>query len=90
MVEELARLVEADPAGTAKILERMLDAYPPNSDMEDKLKGLIKKLADSGFRAEAIRCTEKLRKSLAGILEFYKNLVATTSVRSDHSQSLFG
>jgi hypothetical protein len=76
MVKELARLVDTNPAATAEILERMLQANAPNYDTDDKLKGLIQKLAMLGFRAEAIRCTEILRKSLPGMLELYKQLVA--------------
>jgi hypothetical protein len=75
MVEELARLVDSNPAGTAEVLERMLDANAPNYDLDDKLKGLIEKLADLGLRAEAIRCTEKLRKSLPGMVDLYRRLV---------------
>jgi hypothetical protein len=53
----------------------MLDANAPNYDLDDKLKGLIEKLADLGLRAEAIRCTEKLRKSLPGMVDLYRRLV---------------
>jgi hypothetical protein len=76
MVEELVRLVDSNPHATAEVLERMLDANAPNYDMDDKLKGLIQKLADLGLRAEAIHCVEKLRKTLPGMVEFYKKLVA--------------
>jgi hypothetical protein len=74
MVEELARLVDSDPSGTAEILERMLDVNAPNYDIDDRLKNLIEKLAELGLRAEAIRCTERLRKSLPGMLQLYKKL----------------
>jgi hypothetical protein len=75
MVEELARLVDSNPSGTAEVLECMLDANAPNYDLDDKLKGLIVKLAGMGLRAEAIRCTEKLRKTLPGMLDLYAKLV---------------
>src|SRR5262249_46440471 len=64
MIKELVRLVDSAPAATAEVLERLLDASTPNYDMDDKLKGLIEKLAATGLRAEAIRCVEKSRKSL--------------------------
>jgi hypothetical protein len=67
--------VDSAPAATAEVLERLLDASTPNYDMDDKLKGLIQKLADMGLRAEAIRCVEKLRK-MPGMIDFYKRLVA--------------
>jgi hypothetical protein len=76
MIEELARLVDSNPPATAEVLERMLDANAPNYDMDDKLKGLIQKLAALGLRAEAIRCVEKLRKSLPGMIDLYKQLAA--------------
>ena len=54
MVEELSRLVDSNPPAVAQILERMLDAGAPTYDLDDKLKGLIEKLAALGLRAEAI------------------------------------
>jgi hypothetical protein len=76
MVEELSRLVESDPAGVAMLLERMLSASAPSYDLDDKLKKLIERLAELGLRAEALRCTEKVRRSLPGMLDLYKKLVA--------------
>ncbi len=78
MVKELARLVDTNPAATVELLERMLDANTPNYDMDDKLKGLLQKLYDAGYQAEVLRCIEKLRKTLPGIIEFYKQLGAVT------------
>jgi hypothetical protein len=76
MVEELARLVDGNPRVAAEILERMIDAHPPNYDLDDHLKGLIRTLASKGLRAEALRCVEKLRKTLPDIRDLYKELVA--------------
>ena len=76
MVDELLRLVESNPHGAAEILERMLDASAPTYDLDDKLKKLIEKLAGLGLRDEAIRCTEKVRRTLPGMLDLYKKLVA--------------
>jgi hypothetical protein len=78
MVEELARLVDTNPAAIVKLLERMFDANTPNYDMDDKLKGLLQMLYDKGHRVEVLRCIEKLRKTLPGMIEFYKQLVADT------------
>ena len=76
MVEELSRFVDKNPAGVADLLEKMLDAGAPNFDLDDKLKKLIEKLAALGLRAEAIRCVEKLRRTLPNMLDLYKKLVA--------------
>jgi hypothetical protein len=51
----------------------------PDFDLDDKLKELIKKLASLGYRGDAIRFVEKLRRTLPGMLEFYKNLVSTNT-----------
>ncbi|KRP96212.1 hypothetical protein AOQ72_17920 [Bradyrhizobium yuanmingense] len=75
MIEELARLVDTDPAGVASLLERMLESSAPDFDLDDKLKKLIERLAALGLRAEAIRCTEKVRRTLPGMLDLYKKLV---------------
>src|SRR5439155_5834096 len=60
MIEELVRLVDSNPPATVEVLERMIDANAPTYDMDNKLKGLLQKLAAVGLRAEAIRCVEKL------------------------------
>jgi hypothetical protein len=52
----------------------MFDANTPSFDMDDKLKGLLQKLYDEGHRAEVLRCVEKLRRTLPGMVEFYKKL----------------
>jgi hypothetical protein len=77
MIKELDRLVDSNPPAAAEVLERMLDANVPSYDMDDKLKGLIEKLAAAGLRAEAIRCVEKSGKTLPDMSrELYKQLVA--------------
>jgi len=76
MVEELSRLVDGNPTGAAEILERMLDASAPTFDLDDKLKKLLERLWTLGLRAEAIRCTEKVRRTLPGMLDLYKRFVA--------------
>jgi hypothetical protein len=76
MVKQLTRLVDTNPAGTVELLERMFDADTPNYDMDDKLKSLLHKLYDRGYRVEVLRCIEKLRKTLPGMIDFYKQLVA--------------
>ncbi|KRR14932.1 hypothetical protein CQ12_32355 [Bradyrhizobium jicamae] len=75
MVGELARMVDSEPAGVAALLETMLNANAPTYDLDDKLKNLIERFAELGLRAEAIRCTEKLQRSLPGMLDLYRKLV---------------
>jgi hypothetical protein len=75
LIGELSRLIDTNPEAVSQILEKMLETYAPNFDMDDKLKNLIQKLAELGFRAEAIRSAEKLRSSLPGMLDLYKMLV---------------
>ena len=77
MVEEIARLSDSNPPAAAEILERMLGASAPTYDLDDKLKKLIEKLAALGLRDAAIRCAEKVRKTLPGMLDLYKRLTAT-------------
>jgi hypothetical protein len=78
LIEELARLADTNPAATVELLECMFDANTPNYDLDDKLKGLLHKLAGMGHRATILRCIEKLRKTLPGMIEFYKQIVAET------------
>ena len=55
MIEELARLSESDPAGTVELLETMFAERTPVFDMDDKLKGLLKKLYLQGHQTEVLR-----------------------------------
>jgi hypothetical protein len=75
LIGALSRLIETNPEAVAQILERMLETYTPDFDLDDKLKNLIQKLSEVGFRAEAIRFAEKLRSSLPGMVDLYKMLV---------------
>jgi hypothetical protein len=52
----------------------MLDASAPTYDLDDKLKNLIEDLAERGQRDAAIRCADKVRKTLPGMLGLYKKL----------------
>lgn len=78
LIEELARLVDTNPGSTIKLLERMFDTSTPHYDMDNKLRELLHKLAGMGYRTEVLRCIEKLRKTLPGMLDFYKEIVAAT------------
>jgi hypothetical protein len=52
----------------------MLEASAPTYDHDDKLKKLIERLAVLGQREAAIRCLERVRKTLPGTLDLYKRL----------------
>ena len=52
----------------------MFEASTPNFDMDDNIKKLLRKLYDKGHHAEVLRCIERLRKTLPGMLELYKTL----------------
>jgi hypothetical protein len=78
MIEELSRLSDTNPTATVELLERMFESNTPNYDMDDKLKALLRKLAGVGHRAAILRCVEKLRKTLPGMIEFYKQIIAET------------
>lgn len=75
MIEELARLAGTNSTVTVELLEHMFDANTPNFDIDDKLKELLRKLAGMGHRMAVLRCIEKLRKTLPGMFEFYKQIV---------------
>src|SRR6185312_7748987 len=76
MIEEFDQLVDTNPQATVELLQRMFEVGTPNYDMDDKLKSLLKKLNDLGYRADVLHIVEKLRKTLPGMLDFYKQLVA--------------
>jgi hypothetical protein len=76
MIKELARLADTNSTGTVELLERMFDANTPNFDIDDELRELLHKLARMGHRVAVLRCIEKLRNTLPGMLELYKEIVA--------------
>jgi hypothetical protein len=76
MIEELARLSDTNPAGTVELLETMFAERTPVFDLDDKLKGLLKKLYSQGHQTEVFRIIEKLQKTLPEMLPFTKNSAA--------------
>jgi hypothetical protein len=75
LVTELARLVDKYPADVADILQRTLEASLPDYDLDDKLKKLIRRLYELGLKEQARACAERLRGSLPGMLDLYKELM---------------
>lgn len=76
-IEELDRLVEQDPEKVSLVLGKVIEAYEPDYDYEDRLKNLLIKLAHSGRRDDALRYADRIRK-LPGIDQLFKQLTEGT------------
>ena len=72
-IEELDRLVEQDPVIVSSVLGKVLEAYEPDYDYEDRLKKLLIKLAESGRRKDALLYADRARK-LPGFDQLFKQL----------------
>lgn len=72
-IEELDRLIEEDPAKVSSVLGKVLEAYEPDYDYEDRLKKLLIKLAESGRREDVLLYADRIRK-LPGIDQLFKQL----------------
>jgi hypothetical protein len=72
-IEELDRLIEQDPAKVSSVLGKVLEAYEPDYDYEDRLKKLLIKLAESGRREDVLFYADRIRK-LPGIDKLFKQL----------------
>jgi hypothetical protein len=76
-VEQLARLVDDNPVEVSRVLDKMLKAYKPDYDFEDRLKNLLRSLADcESTRIDALRLAEQLVGQLPGMVEVYKELTS--------------
>lgn len=76
-IEELDRLMVQDPATVSLVLAKVLEAYQPDFDYEDRLKNLLIKLAQSGRRDDALRYLDRVRR-LPGIDQLFKQLTDGT------------
>lgn len=74
-IEELDRLLELDSAKVSLVLGKALETYQPDFDYEDRLKDLLKKLAQSGQRYDVLRYInlDGVRK-LPGFDQLFKEL----------------
>ena len=82
LIEQLDRLVDTSPGATARVLHVLLEAYQPSYDFEDRLKGLIEKLANySESRSIAILSVERVRH-LPGMVQLYSQLTLNFLRRS--------
>lgn len=73
-VEQLLRLVPLDPVAVSAVFSKLLETYEPAFDYEDKLKTLVRSLAESGLKKEAIDFADRLRR-LPGMPELFSELV---------------
>lgn len=71
---ELNRLAQVSPAEVCEVLGVFLDTHERYYDYKGRMKDLLRSLADSGFRAEAIQFAERLH-SLSGMDALYNELV---------------
>jgi hypothetical protein len=76
-IEELDRLADVNPVEVCRVLDEMLKAYTPDYDFEDRLKHLLRKLANrESTRIDALRLAERLVGRLSGMVEFYQEVTA--------------
>jgi hypothetical protein len=59
-LEDLSRLVEVNPTEVGEVVTKVIDASGPIYDYEDRLKALIKRLAELGQKTVAIDCCNKV------------------------------
>jgi hypothetical protein len=74
-LKELRRLVEGNPKEVSTVLRRFIETHEPMYDYEDRMRKLVTRLAELGYRAEAIEFCDKLR-SLPGLYELFLELTA--------------
>jgi hypothetical protein len=80
LIEQLGRLANTNPTGTAEVLGILLETYQPSSDYKDRLKKLIEQLGSNPVtRSDAILMIEKIR-DLPGAIELYSRLTSGTAV----------
>ncbi|MBU1171855.1 MAG: hypothetical protein KKD44_20055 [Proteobacteria bacterium] len=72
-IEELDRLATMSPKEVCRILREVLNNYKPTYDYEDRLRGLLTKLAGTGLRTEVIEFSNSVRQ-LKGIEQLYNEL----------------
>ena len=72
-VEQLLRLVEANPAAISAVFAKMLETHEPTFDYQDRLKTLVRKLGRMGQRA-ALVFADCLRQ-VPGMREVYAELI---------------
>jgi len=77
-IEELDRLAEKNPSAISEVLKKVLEAYVPVFDYQDRLKNLLIKLSDNGRREDVLSYLEKVRSNLPLMAnQLFKQLTKT-------------
>ncbi len=58
----LARLVEVSPGEVSAVLRSFIDAHGPFYDYENRMRSLVKRLADLGFKPDALSYLRKAKR----------------------------
>ena len=74
-LKELDRLLTVSPEGIRDVLASFIETHEPFYDYRDQMQGLVSRLADLGFRADAIRFCEELR-SMPGLRDLFMRLTS--------------
>ena len=72
-IGELTRLASASPDGVRTVLAKFIETHEPFYDYEGRMRSLVKRMAELGFRDDAIEFCEKMR-SMAGMESLYSEL----------------
>ena len=73
-IKELARLVDGSPANVVIVLRKLFETTSSIYDYSETLPQLIKTLAAKGFREPAIELANRIRGSIPGASNLYKEL----------------
>jgi hypothetical protein len=70
-LKDLTRLVEVNPSAVGEVLTKLIDASGDTYDYEDRLKQLIRRLAELGQNSVALDCCNKVI-TMVGMDEVFK------------------
>lgn len=74
-ISDLMRLAEGNPKETCAVLRKFIETHPPMYDYENRMRSLVARLADLGYRDDAIEFCDKLR-SIPGLYQLFLELTA--------------
>ena len=72
-LEELNRLVEVSPAEVRAVLAKFIETHEPFYDYKNLMQKLVSRLAELGFRSDAITFCNELR-SMPGLQDLFMKL----------------
>ena len=76
-IDDLNRLVEVSPADVRTVLAKFIDTHEPFYDYKNRMETLVRRLADLGFRPDAIGFCNKLH-SMSSMADLYYELTASS------------